>query len=139
MQRNVFPVRLGREGERDTQARGLTRDEVWRCWREKLSFKWHFRSKSEAPSEVPFCDGGILSSQLPVRTLRHLHPGSSSLEVIFDSLYPCSAGERASPTRVQRRMGSLVWVMEDVSCITQLERGPLLGRSLSDHTPCRQY
>lgn len=127
--RSAFPVSLGREGERATR--------VWRRLSEKLSFKWHFKSKSEAPSAVPFCDEGILSSQLPVRTLRRLRPGSSSLGVIFDSLYPCSAEERASPTPVQRRMGSLVWGMEDdMGGVTQLERGLLLGKSLSDHTPC---
>lgn len=103
--RKAFPVSLGREGERDTQARGLTRDRVWRCLSEKLSFKWHFKSKSEAPSAVPFCDGDILPSQLPVSTRRHFQPGSSSLEVIFDSVYPCSAGERASPTPVQHCLG----------------------------------
>lgn len=135
--RSAFSVILGREGERDTQAHGLTRDGVWRRLSEKLSFKWHFRSKSEAPAAVPFCDEGILSSQLPARTIRRLCPGSSSLGVIFDSLCPCSAGERASPTPVQRRMGSLVWGMEDVGGVTQLERGLLLGKSLSDHTPCR--
>lgn len=42
-QREAIPVSLGREGERDTQAHGLTCDEMWECVSEKLSFRWHFQ------------------------------------------------------------------------------------------------
>lgn len=60
------------------------------------------KSKSEIPSALPFCDEGTLSfSWLPAKTPRP-HPGSSSLGVICESLYPSSARGRASPSPGQR-------------------------------------
>lgn len=41
--RGILPVSFGGEGERDTQAHGLPRDEMWKCASEKLSFKWHLQ------------------------------------------------------------------------------------------------
>lgn len=78
-----------------------------------------FKSKSETPPALPFCDEGFLSFSLNSQQGHpswHLHPWSPSLRE-FAAF--CSAGEVTSPTPAQRRLGGLVWGMGDMGCLTQ--------------------
>lgn len=126
------PRRGGRE-EGDTQAHGLTRDEMWNCAVRSCPLSGISKSKSEIPSALPFCDEGTLSfSWLPTRTCRP-HPGSSSLGVICGSLYPSSARGRASLSPGQRSPGGLVWGM--AVWAASPSQSAASWERLPDHTP----